>query len=118
MLAVRGGFKTELYYAKFYADFYVNFRASFLFWFIFYSNFHANFKGKLCILPHNIYDIEKNPQVAVHLQCSTNGLFVNKCTNDCLATKLQSLLTRHRETIKDQRVHISYVFCWVLGTRS
>ena len=52
----------------------------------------------------------------MHMQCSTNGLFVNKCTNDCLATMLQSLLTRHRETIKDQRVHISYVFCWVLGT--
>ena len=116
MLAVRGGFKTELYYAKFYADFYANFRASFLFCFIFYSNFHANFNGKLCILPYNIYDIKKNPRVAMHMQCSTNGLFVNKCTNDCLATMLQSLLTRHRETIKDQRVHISYVFCWVLGT--
>ena len=29
---------------------------------------------------------------------------------------LWSLLTRYRETIKDQREHISYLFCWILGT--
>ena len=75
----------------------------------FFANFYANFKGKLFILPHNIYDIKRKPQVAVHLQWSTNGLFVNKCTNDCLVTMLQSLLTNHRKTIKDQRVHISYL---------
>ena len=75
-------------------------------------------KVSFAILPHNIYDIKRNSQVAVHLQCSTNCLFVNKCTNDCLVTMLRSLLTRDRETIKDQRVHISCLFCWVLGTRS
>ena len=47
------------------------------------------------ILLRNIYDIKRNPQVAVHLQCLTNGLFVNKCTNDCLVTMLRSFLTRH-----------------------
>ena len=68
------------------------------------------------ILHHNIYDIKRNPQVAVHLQWSANGLFINKCTNGCLLTMLRSLFTRHRETIKDQTVHASYLFCWVLGT--
>ena len=27
--------------------------------------------SKCFILPHNMYDIKRNPQVAVHLQCST-----------------------------------------------
>ena len=49
VLAVRGGFKRELFYANFYADFCANFKASSLFWFIFYRNFHANFKGQLII---------------------------------------------------------------------
>ena len=111
VLGVSGGFKRGLFYANFYADFYANFTANSLFWLKFYWNFHVNFKGMLFILPHNIYNIKRNPRLAVHLQCSTNGLFINKCTNDCLVTTLRSLLTRHRKTIKDQRLHI-YLF-WV-----
>ena len=38
------------------------------------------YKGMLFILPHNISDIKRNPRVPVHLQSSTNGLFVEKCT--------------------------------------
>ena len=110
--------KRGLFYAKFYADFYANSRQALYFGLFFMGIFHANFKGKLFILPHNIHDIKRHPPVAVHLQYSTYGLFVNKCTNNCLVTMLRSLLTRHRETIKDQRVHTSYLFCWVLGNRS
>ena len=128
MLADCGGFKRVFFYAKFYVDFYANLRqalyfglffmvlfmlilkVSSLFWLIFYGNFYANFKGKLFILPHNIYYIKMKPRVAEHLKCSTNGLFINKCTNDCLVTMLRSLLTRHRETMKDQRVYIYHTF--------
>ena len=57
MLAVRGGFKRALFYTKLYADFYANFKASSLFWLIFYRNFH----NKTFILPHNNYDVKRNP---------------------------------------------------------
>ena len=109
MLAVQEGFKKGRFYAKFYASLYANSRQALYFGLFFYGNLHANFKGKLFLLPHNIHDIKRYPRVAVHLQCSTNGLFVNKCTSNCLVTMLRSLLTHHRETIKDQTVHISYL---------
>ena len=79
------------FYAKFHADLYANSKASSLFWLIFNGNFHARFKAKLFISAHNIYDIKRSPRVAVHSQCSTNGLFINglfnKCTNDCILYK-------------------------------
>ena len=57
VLAVRGGFKRALFYTKLYADFYANFKASSLFWLNFYRNFH----NKTFILPHNNYDVKRNP---------------------------------------------------------
>ena len=50
--------------------------------------FMLNLKMGSFILPYNIYDIIRNPRVAVHLQCWNNGLFVNKCTSGCLVTML------------------------------
>ena len=110
MLGVCEGIKRGLFYAKCYADFYANFKATSLFWLIFYGNIYANFKGKLLILPYNIYDIKRNPRVALHLQYLTNGIFVNKFTKNCLVIMLRSLLKHHSKTIKDQRVHKSYHF--------
>ena len=136
MLGVQEGFKKGRFYAKFYADFYANLRQALYFGLFFMGIFmlilkvsslfclitsmisRGTLELQLFILPRNIHDIKRHPRVAVHLQCSTNGLFVNKCTSNCHVIMLRSLLTHHKETIKDQRVHIFYLFCWVLGNRS
>ena len=114
-LRVRGlwAIEKKLFYVKFYTDFYANFTAISLFWLILIVTFMLILKtGFLFCL---IISMISRGTLELQYSCSAWLMF------DLLIVLwlLQSLLTRHRKTHKDQRVHISIFLgkIVVLGTR-